>query len=54
MPLVIVTIFFIVLFSCEGFWHISCICREEKALDRFKRVEYDRRRRTDRYLDTFC
>lgn len=51
MPLVLCTAFFIILFSCEGFWHLSCIEESERELRRYQAVEHPRRRTSDRYLD---
>ena len=53
MPLVIVTVFFIVLFTCEGFWHLACVAERECELRRYQAVEHPRRATSDRYLDLF-
>ena len=51
MPLVIVTVFFIVLFTCEGFWHLACLAEQDRQLRRYQAVEHPRRRTSDGYLD---
>lgn len=51
MPLVIVTILFIILFSCEGFYFMDRHDREQRALERYQRFEHPSRKRSDRYLD---
>ena len=53
MPLVICTLFFIVLFSCEGFWHLACVSERECELRRYQAVEHPCRATSDRYLDLF-
>lgn len=53
MPLVICTLFFIALFSCEGFWHLACVAERECELRRYQAVEHPRRATSDRYLDLF-
>lgn len=52
MPLVICTIFFILLFSFEGFWFSARAAREARRLRRYEEVEHPRYNRTDRYLDS--
>ena len=51
MPLIVCTIFFIVLFSCEGFWFQAARDHDRKALHRYQETEHPRRMTTDRYLD---
>ena len=51
MPLIVCTIFFIVLFTCEGFWFMAQRDRERKLLHRYQETEHPRRRRSDLYLD---
>ncbi|MDO5298233.1 MAG: hypothetical protein Q4F18_02300 [Clostridia bacterium] len=51
MPLIVCTIFFIILFSCEGFWHLSCLADQERELSRYQAIEHPRRRTSDCYLD---
>ena len=52
MPLVVCTIFFIVLFSYEGFWFSAKAAREAKKLRRYEEIEHPRHNRSDRYLDS--
>ena len=51
MPLVIVTILFLILFSCEGISHASRRVDEEHALDRYQQTEHPSRHTSDHYLD---
>lgn len=51
MPLVIVTIFFILLFSCEGIGRISREADDQQALRRYNEHEHHSRRTSDHYLD---
>ena len=51
MPLVLCTIFFIILFSCEGFWFSARKAHEKMQLERYMEVEHPRGHRSDRYLD---
>lgn len=51
MPLVIVTVFFILLFSCEGIDHASREMDNQQALRRYREHEHRTRRTSDRYLD---
>ena len=51
MPLVIVTVFFIVLFAGEGFWHLASLAEQDRQLHRYQAVEHPRRPTSDRYLD---
>lgn len=51
MPLVIVTVFFIVLFAGEGFWYLASLAEQDRQLRRYQAVEHPRRRTSDRYLD---
>lgn len=52
MPLVIVTLFFIVLFCGEGLYFAEHRERERRALERYRRFEHPARAgRSDRYLD---
>lgn len=51
MPLVIVTVFFIVLFAGEGFWHLASLAEQDRQLRRYQAVEHPHRRTSDRYLD---
>lgn len=52
MPLVVCTIFFIVLFSYEGFWFSAKAAMEAKKLRRYEEVEHPRLNRSDLYLDS--
>ena len=51
MPLVVCVLFFIVLFSCEGFWYSAKAAREEMQLRRYREIEHPRHNRSDSYLD---
>ena len=51
MPLVIVTVFFILLFSCEGIDHASREMDNQLALRRYREHEHHTRPTSDRYLD---
>lgn len=51
MPLIICTIFFVVLFSCEALWFACADAEKERALRRYQAVEHPRRMTSDRYLD---
>lgn len=51
MPLVIVTILFLLLFFCEGVIHVSRQIDEASALRRYQQTEHPLRRTSDRYLD---
>ena len=52
MPLIVCTIFFILLFSFEGFWFSARAAKEARRLHRYEEVEHPRYNRTDRYLDS--
>ena len=51
MPLVIVTILFLLLFFCEGVIYVSRQIDEASALRRYQQTEHPLRRTSDRYLD---
>lgn len=51
MPLVIVTVFFILLFAGEGFWYLASLAEQDRQLRRYQAVEHPRRPTSDRYLD---
>ena len=51
MPLVIVTILFLLLFFCEGVIHVSRQIDEASALCRYQQTEHPLRHTSDRYLD---
>ena len=43
MPLVVCTVFFILLFSYEGFWFSDKAAKEARQLRRYNEVEHPRR-----------
>ena len=51
MPLVIVAVFFILLFSCEGIDHASREIDDQQALRRYREHEHHVRATSDHYLD---
>ena len=51
MPLIVCAVVFAVLFSFEGFWHLSDEILRRKEIDRYQSVEHPRRRTSDAYLD---
>lgn len=51
MPLVIVTVLFILLFSCEGIDRLSREVDDQQALRRYREHEHHARRTSDHYLD---
>ena len=51
MLLVIVTVFFILLFSCEGIDHASREMDNQQALRRYREHEHHTRTTSDHYLD---
>ena len=51
MPLVIVTVLFILLFSCEGIDHASREMDNQQALRRYREHEHTTRPTSDHYLD---
>ena len=51
MPLVIVAVFFILLFSCEGIDHASREIDDQQALRRYREHEHHVRLTSDHYLD---
>ena len=51
MPLVICTVFFMIVFSVEYCWHLAGVAMEESALRRYESTEHPRRLTSDRYLD---
>ena len=52
MPLVVCTVFFILLFSYEGFWFSDKAAKEARQLRRYNEGEHPRRNRNDSYLDS--
>ena len=53
MPLIICTIFFILLFACELVHFEIITTRKEREMCRYQRVEHPRRTTGDRYIDLF-
>jgi len=53
LPLIICTVFFVLLFACETIWFQVCSTRKERELYRYERVEHPRRMTSDRYIDLF-
>ena len=51
MPLVIVSILFLLLFLCEGVIHVSRQIDEASALRRYQQTEHPLHHTSDRYLD---
>lgn len=51
MPLIVCTIFFIILFSYEGFWFSAKAALEARKLQRYQEIEHPRCNRSDCYLD---
>ena len=53
MPLIICSIFFILLFACEGVFFQIQAMRKANELCRYQRVEHPRRITSDSYIDLF-
>lgn len=51
MPLVIVTILFVIMFFCEGAIHICRQADEAAALNRYQQTEHPSHHTSDHYLD---
>lgn len=51
MPLIITTVFFVLLFTFEAAWHWAGEAAQERALIRYQHVEHPRRQTSDAYLD---
>lgn len=51
MPLILCVIFFIVLFSFEGFWHLAEKTEQAQQLRRYQAIEHRHRRTSDDYLN---
>lgn len=51
MPLLVCTLFFILLFSCEGLWYILQRDHEKAQLRRYEEVEHPHRVKRECYLD---
>lgn len=52
MPLVVCTIFFILLFSGEAIYFSDKAANEQAQLHRYHQVEHPRYNRSDNYLDS--
>lgn len=52
MPLVVCTIFFILLFSCEAIYYSDKAMNAKAQLHRYYEVEHPRYNRSDNYLDS--
>lgn len=53
MPLIICTMFFLLLFVCEIIWYEIVSTRQEREMHRYQRVEHPRRATGDSYIDLF-
>ena len=53
MPLMICTVFFVLLFACEGIWFQFVAAKKKEELLRYERVEHPRRPKSDSYIDLF-
>ena len=53
MPLIICTIFFVLLFACEIICFDIASTRREREMRRYQRVEHPRRAAGDSYIDLF-
>ena len=53
LPLIICTMFFILLFSCEMIWFEILTTRREREMRRYQRIEHPRRATGDNYIDLF-
>jgi len=53
LPLIICTIFFVLLFACEIAWSEIMTTRREREMCRYQRVEHPRRITKDSYIDYF-
>lgn len=51
MPLILCTIFFVLLFSCEFFLYTARVDEEQRRLQRYHQVEHPRFCRSDSYID---
>ena len=52
MPLVVCTIFFILLFACEAIYYSDKAMNAKAQLSRYYEVEHPRYNRSDSYLDS--
>lgn len=53
MPLIVCTVFFVILFACEAIWFELRAARMESELCRYEQVEHPRRIKGDSYIDLF-
>ena len=53
LPLIICTMFFLLLFACEIIWLEIITTRREREMRRYQRVEHPRRATVDSYIDLF-
>ena len=53
LPLIICTIFFVLLFACEIICFEIASTRREREMRRYQRVEHPRRAAGDSYIDLF-
>ena len=53
MPLIICTMFFLLLFSCEIIWFEIATTRKEREMHRYQHIEHPRRITGDSYIDLF-
>ena len=53
MPLIICTMFFLLLFACEIIWFEIMSTRREREMRRYQRVEHPRHAAGDSYIDLF-
>ena len=51
MPLIICTVFLMMLLLFEGAWYLTGLAQKEQETLRYTRVEHPRRRTSDSYLD---
>jgi len=51
LPLIICTIFFVLLFTCEIVWFQVRSTQRKYELSRYQQVEHPRRLTSDRYID---
>ena len=53
LPLIICTMFFLLLFACEIIWFEIMSTRREREMRRYQRAEHPRRTTGDSYIDLF-
>ncbi len=51
MPLIFVSVFFVLLFSGEFFWYLAGLSEQERLLRRYNCVEHPDHHASDAYLD---